>query len=149
MAKKNLYFIFSSFIHIFRLHLVSPFCEHSYPAGAGKTPIRSQGSKVQEKTDTDKLFLEEKKQEQAVKNSGMSILWKRACPSGQHNVGFCINRAPPRAQTCRFFCLICETLVAKIQRTIMKWQLVIADFMTGGRGIVKYLISGLSETEAL
>lgn len=31
----------------------------------------------------------------------------------------------------------------------MKWQLVIADIMTGGRGIVKYLISGLSETEAL
>ena len=37
----------------------------------------------------------------------------------------------------------------KKKRSIMKWQLVIADFMTGGRGIVKYLISGLSETEAL
>ena len=70
MAKKTLYFIFSSFIHIFRLHLVSPFCEHSYPAGAGKTPIRSQGSKVQEKTDTDKLFLVEKKQEQAENTLG-------------------------------------------------------------------------------
>ena len=49
MAKKNLYFIFSSFIHIFR-HLVL-----------------SQSRKVQEKTAKNKLSLVEKKQERAEK----------------------------------------------------------------------------------
>ena len=67
MAKKNLYFIFSSFIHIFRRHLVFTILLKLLPCRSRETPILSQSRKVQEKTAKNKLFLVEKKQEQGEK----------------------------------------------------------------------------------
>ena len=66
MAKKNLSFIFSSFIHIFR-HLVFTILLKLLPCRSRETPILSQSRKVQAKTAKNKLFLVEKKQERAEK----------------------------------------------------------------------------------
>ena len=66
MAKKNLYFIFSSFIHIFR-HLVFTILLKLLSCRSRETPILSQSRKVQEKIAKNKLSLVEKKQERAEK----------------------------------------------------------------------------------
>lgn len=94
----------------------------SYPAGAGKTPIRSQGGKVQEKTCYKQTPSGGEKARTSGKTLGCPLserepVWQ-ANTTHYQNASFCINRAPPRAQTCRYFCLICDPLVAKIQRSI-------------------------------
>ena len=70
MATKRLYFIFFSFIHIFRRHLVFTILLKLLPCRSRETPILSQSRKVQEKTAKNKLFLVEKKQEQGEKTLG-------------------------------------------------------------------------------